>query len=255
MGWTAILYLVAMVLSGCGQPSDSRIEAPPSLLSPSEAPVSHEDRKRHLGDISSFLKRGPCQKAYGEAQTSLAYQQSLEQGWQWAEAYAAQHGWSLTDFPDPKELDPLLKDLSSIYADGRPAQCPDIPILSKICEITSLWYLQLGSRSMVRDAMNRRSKRRTMAELRDIQAKDAAWAWVYSRYFHRSQPEKAQRLFEADLKETAMMVPMAASLKRDGHAFSELYPAYSCRNWQKYSYLASDPKALSYLVWLLGKGG
>ena len=127
----------------------------------------------------------------------------------------------------------------------------------QVVDVTSGWALQLGSKETVRERLQVFVEEWDDAFLEQYRLKDARWAWVYSRYFYRGYcsqlccfgNRKAQRLFIADMRETAMLSVMLQSLRpgaADGGSYFEaLYEAYNRTNRQKYALMFGDPAGLA----------
>lgn len=211
---------------------------------------------------------------------------------------------SVNSFPSRRKLDPLVEKLSSIYRDGAkvdgtrplphafpepsPAQSAPAttePSLSCLCcflcktlgQVRDVQIMQLGSKEEVRAILAERAASWDDAKLDSIRKKDALWAWAYSRYFYRGgwtayvnpclasrRRHKAERLYLADLRETAMMVLMVRALRSEnttggsssaiGNAlispqlFDDLFPAYTAANKEKYSLMMGDMAGLARVI-------
>lgn len=195
-----------------------------------------------------------AEKAAAAKKVQDDYEALLKKSRAYLDDFLKEHGWTYDDTPTEEELQPLLRDLASIYEDGKSED-------GKI----SIWKLQLGTKNAVRAVMEERANAWDDQKLNDVREKDALWAWVYSRYFYRAgavywcdsilvccrYSECATRrkaLVEADLKETAKMQLMVQSLRGDGAAFDVLFNSYQTFNRQKYWLLIRDPAGAARIV-------
>ena len=138
---------------------------------------------------------------------------------------------------------------------------PEKQASSTIDNIRNVQKMQLGTQEEVRELLQQRAIEWSDEKLEQIRRKDAAWAWAYSRYFYRgglgccsllrligrggNDRAKARALFDADLRETALMVLMVRALRGgDADRFELLYPAYLRTNREKYGLMLADPNGL-----------
>jgi len=216
--------------------------------------------------MAAFRDTNNCKRATAEAFKNEKFRQLFVN----TNVYAGteimkNYSWKLSDFPSPSDLDPVILELKSIYNDGASSTCPKGDgVEARICALTGVWQMQLGTKEQIREVYAQRAKDWDDEKLTRVRHKDALWSWVYSRYFYRDWVDrmfrdgdgKANRLFQADNRETAMMELMVKSLQKDPNDMSvidEFYTAYKCANKEKYELMVFNPSGLARVA--LGLSG
>lgn len=166
------------------------------------------------------------------------------------------HEWDAETFPKKKKLNPILKDLKSIYSDGATSKSKKktSKFKAKVDAVAGVLKMQIGTKSQVKEVFERRANDWDDEKVDQIRRKDALWAWVYSRYFYRrtscisNEDDKSMELFDSDMRETVLMQVMVDSLRGDGKLFDKLFHAYHAANMQKYQLMALDHPGLFRVI-------